>query len=495
MLALGVIVARRDIWSYDAHIMAQVAHGMVTEQSVRVHDDPLGLSTPYAAYGIGMSALMVISEYVAMVLHTPVGGLHSLINAVVLAATAVTLWFLARALGAGPRLASATALVTAAATPLLAYAATSFSEPATALGAGLGLLGIVRANHGGTRRDALVGGALVGAGVGLATMMRFDSLALVAPVLCIGLLVVTRDRLRALAACAAAATPGLAVVVAYNVLRYGSPLQTRYQGVPSEQAWSHPLLSGVYGLVASPGRGLLVYAPIALVMVFFWRPVWRRSPVLALVCAALLVDRILLYATWHAWHGGVAWGPRFLVPALPALAPFILAALQWTLGTLRGAAPDRRWRTAAARALLILVGLSTGIQFLGAFTDPAKDRLMAALHDAEATLPADAAGAASPARQHVWDEAMFQWRLAPVLDHVPRLLTGQNIGGRFTGGGLRLPGLLLATTALAGALRATLRRPQDALGAPAPPRHRALPIPVQRTESEPRAGHVVRDIP
>jgi len=40
----------------------------------------------------------------------------------------------------------------------------------------------------------------------------------------------------------------------------------------------------------------------------------------------LFVVRLLFYARWWAWYGGNSWGPRFLVPVLPAFAPVIAAA-------------------------------------------------------------------------------------------------------------------------------------------------------------------------
>jgi hypothetical protein len=394
-----------------------------------------------------MPALMAVCEYLSPVLRTPAIELDALINPVVVAAIAVVVWFLARARGAGPRLSAAVAIGAVVATPLLPYTATSFVEPATALGVALALLGIQLAAH----RPTL-GGALVGVGIGLATLMRFDSLALVAPVVGIALLVAARARLRAAVACGAAAAPALAVVAAYNVLRYGSPLQTQYQNFPSDQAWSHPILSGVYGLVASPGRGLLIYAPATLLLVLFWRPVWRRSPALALACAALFADRVLVYAAWHGWHGGVNWGPRFLVPALPALAPFLLEALRWAATTLRRAGVART----AAVAVLGLIGVSIGVQVVGASTDPALGRLVAAIHEGETVRPADmttAEWAVSAQGQAVWDAAMMDWSLAPVVEHTGQLARGKNLTSRFFVGGVNPVGLVAVGIGFALGLR------------------------------------------
>src|SRR5262249_5370586 len=36
----------------------------------------------------------------------------------------------------------------------------------------------------------------------------------------------------------------------------------------------------------------------------------------------------LLYARWWSWYGGAIWGPRFLLPAIPAFAPALAVAFQ-----------------------------------------------------------------------------------------------------------------------------------------------------------------------
>jgi hypothetical protein len=443
VLAVGVFVSTPDIWSYDAVIMRQVAQSMVTEHSLRVHDDPYGLNTPYASYGLGMPLLMAVGEYLGPHLGRPASDLEVLVNPVLLAMTAVVVALSARAGGAGPRLAAAAALVVCLATPLLPYAATEFSEPGTALGVALALLGVTL-----VARRPLAAGMTLGAGVGLTAMMRFDSLLLVAPVVGLALLVQARRRwLLAVLGAAAGAAPGLAVVVAYNEIRYGSPLQTTYQGLPAGTAWSHPFWPGFTGLLVSPGRGLLVYAPVVLVVVLCWRPVWRRSPVLALACAALVVDRLVVYPFWHAWPGGVTWGPRFLVPALPAVAPFVVAALRFMART----RPSRTaWRPAlGAAGLLVLIAVSLGVQVVGALTSSEGDRLHTAIGQRTTWSGQGSYGefATSPAVMAAWDSAIMDWSLFPVTDHTRRLLHGQGVSSRFLAP--VHPGMLVGLAAVA----------------------------------------------
>lgn len=70
----------------------------------------------------------------------------------------------------------------------------------------------------------------------------------------------------------------------------------------------------------------------------------------------LIVVQALAFAGWWSWDGGVAWGPRFLLPILPLMTVAIVPIL------------DRsRQRRLLFVAIGTLVLLSLMLQVLGAF--------------------------------------------------------------------------------------------------------------------------------
>jgi hypothetical protein len=303
---------------YDPDIARQVAHSMVTEGTFLVRDDAFGLNKPYASYAFGMTLLMVIPEIVGPLIGRPPTNLDTLINPVLLAIIALITWLTARRFGCATRVQAA--VVTFAvvfATPLLAYSATAFSEIAVALGIAAAILGLLR-----IRDDVWAGGLLVGAGAGIAGLFRTDSFLLVAPIVAIGGLVAARRRFPALVTMAAGFAPGVILTGYYNVARFGSPFVFQYQNFPLVKSFGAPFWQGLYGLLASPGRGIFFYAPVLLLVLIGFKWAWRRSQVITIVCLVLIVDRFLFYASWWAWHGGGGWGPRFLVPFMAALTPF-----------------------------------------------------------------------------------------------------------------------------------------------------------------------------
>jgi hypothetical protein len=124
-------------------------------------------------------------------------------------------------------------------------------------------------------------------------------------------------------------------LVAFNLSRYGDPLNTGY--LPAE-TFSAIWWQGIWGQLFSPGRGLLLYSPVFLLSLMGLPAFFRRHRPEAVLALSVILIHLLLYGKWFMWHGGFAWGPRFMVPTLPfwaiLLAP--VADLRFTLYDLRG---------------------------------------------------------------------------------------------------------------------------------------------------------------
>jgi hypothetical protein len=107
---------------------------------------------------------------------------------------------------------------------------------------------------------------------------------------------------------AAGAAPFLLLILSLNWYRFGSPLMDGHGQDPAVSL--EPFRGGIPGLLLSPGKGLLYYAPLCVLALFHQRD-WRLwTPfVLSLVFHGML----------HDWTGGTGWGPRFLFTTLPFL--------------------------------------------------------------------------------------------------------------------------------------------------------------------------------
>lgn len=162
--------------------------------------------------------------------------------------------------------------------------------------------------------------ALAGISAGLTVVTRYDAVLFV-PLVGLFPILVRYVRAGWRAAVLDALIYSLSVVpwavalLAWNWLRFGSLLHTGLQ----ERTFGEPPLTGLAGLLISPGKGLIWYMPLVLVLPFVARSYYRRAGPFALFSVALVVPTLLLYANILYWHGDPAWGPRYLYAVLPYL--------------------------------------------------------------------------------------------------------------------------------------------------------------------------------
>jgi hypothetical protein len=118
----------------------------------------------------------------------------------------------------------------------------------------------------------------------------------------------------------------------YQWYLYGNPFMTGYgTGVMShfnpKYFWYR-----FSGLLWSPGRGIIWYAPPVLLLPLGLWLLWQRAWQIALLCLGVTLAHLGFYAMLLYWHGGGSWGPRYLVIALP----FMILPLAPLLERIRG---------------------------------------------------------------------------------------------------------------------------------------------------------------
>lgn len=147
------------------------------------------------------------------------------------------------------------------------------------------------------------------------------------------------------------ALPGLLLLLAHNYVKTGHPLRTGYQSGQLGLFAGH-LPTGLFGLLLSPGKGLVFYSPLVLLSVIGLPAAWRTARRTTALLVAVSASVTLLSAKYPVWHGGFCYGPRYLVPLIPLLA---LLSVPWL---------SALWQH-APRRLALCLGL-TGSLGLGA---------------------------------------------------------------------------------------------------------------------------------
>ncbi|HWU91541.1 MAG TPA: hypothetical protein VN253_29940 [Kofleriaceae bacterium] len=154
---------------------------------------------------------------------------------------------------------------------------------------------------------------------------------------------------------AATSAPFAAAALIYNFLCWGSPISTGYHPYFETYWGEHPLV-GLWGMFLSPGKSVFLYSPPLLLGLAALPRLWRdhRPACLAVLAAAAPV--LAVYSRYKL-NGDYAWGPRFAVFFVPALALGFAVLLDAWL-----AAPVR-WLRRAVLALVVALGVA--VQLLG----------------------------------------------------------------------------------------------------------------------------------
>jgi Dolichyl-phosphate-mannose-protein mannosyltransferase len=270
-------------------------------------------------------------------------------GAVIMAAAAALVYLCLLELGYRRRSSVLGALVFAFATMAWPYSRTFFREPLTVLAYLLAIYAALRYRPPAPR--SLVWPALAGASLGLALTTKQISIVLIPPLVLLAVVyewgrpsgksLVTGDRTGRVGAAVAAIVPlavflllgrlynaavlGGVEVFARDIVDYTTNPQLS-QSVPER------MIRAALGLSISPYKGLLWYSPALIlglvgVIPFLRRRLWEGVAFLMLVGALLLG-----YSRYNYWSGGVAWGSRYMLPAVPFLVLLAAPVWAWLVG-------------------------------------------------------------------------------------------------------------------------------------------------------------------
>jgi hypothetical protein len=368
-------------------------------------------------------------------------------GAVIMAAAAALIYLCLLELGYRRRSSTLGAFVFAFATMAWPYSRTFFREPLTVLAYLLAIYAALRYRPPAPR--SLVWPALAGASLGLALTTKQISVVLIPPLVLLavvyewsrpsGRTLVTGDRTGRAGAAVAALVPlavflllgrlynaavlGGVEVFARDIVDYTTNPQLS-QSVPER------MIRAALGLSVSPYKGLFWYSPALILGLIGAVPFLRRRRWEGLAFLMLVGALLLGYSRYNYWSGGVAWGSRYMLPAVPFLV--LLAAPVWGWLTRDGAPSGGRFpeevgrqnrrRSGLARAIdlmlriltILLLVVSVLVQVLGISVDLRTYELRFLLDQAEVW------GGIGQAIEALYLKPAY----SPVLGHLRLLFSG-----------------------------------------------------------------------
>lgn len=107
------------------------------------------------------------------------------------------------------------------------------------------------------------------------------------------------------------------IMALLNDIRFDSPLDFGYHSIT---ATAHTELTGLVGLIISPGFGVCIFYPLFVIFPLSIYLLYRyHSKSLSLLCVYAFVSCWIFFGTLQSpvWASFANWGPRYLVPVIP----------------------------------------------------------------------------------------------------------------------------------------------------------------------------------
>jgi hypothetical protein len=250
-----------------------------------------------------------------------------------------------------------TALIIGLATPVFSYSQAFYGHVLAAACIAGALAAIVSRENAGLSDHRLV---LVGALLGTAVVVEYPAAVAGLP---IALLALALERRRALIFGVLGALVPLGVLVAYDLIAFGTPLPVGYEHSTLWQdqhdvgfmSLTYPRWVAIWGLSGSSYRGLFFYSPILIAAIpGAWLALKDPRQRLPSFVALSSFGLMFLFASSSVmWWGGFSVGPRYILPAIPLLALPLGACIGWLN------AQPFRLRAAGLSLIALLGALST----------------------------------------------------------------------------------------------------------------------------------------
>lgn len=291
------------------------------------------LEPVYTVRSLLLSALGVPFYYLALALHfSPITSVGLLFNSLVISLTAVVIFYISIEVHRSKKTAFLLSLIFSVCSFIWPYNSTFWVQPLQALVLAVSLYLIITVHHydksflchytilNASHRRFFFSG-LAGFFLGLSIFAHPTSIIFLPAFLIYSFLRVMRHDKKNFVSLVSVLAAMLVLIGIVNYIRFGSLTEFGY-GYFSTLA-THDGWVGLLGLLISPGAGLLFYFPLTVLLPLGAKYMYKDKRALFFLCVYIIVANWIYVGTLSfgaepiSWSGGVAWGPRYLIPVLP----------------------------------------------------------------------------------------------------------------------------------------------------------------------------------
>jgi hypothetical protein len=149
----------------------------------------------------------------------------------------------------------------------------------------------------------------------------------------------------------------LAAFIAYSRINFGHTLPSYFL---VSRLDFHSFWIGLAGNLISPSRGLLIFVPIILFLIYLSIRYASElpSPRLAMLCLFIMVAHLIVVSGFSPWYGGHCFGPRYTASLVPWFALLGILAIKARVSWREKhelARYSRRWKTEIAFGVTLLL--------------------------------------------------------------------------------------------------------------------------------------------
>lgn len=373
-LVFQVLITSGHIYSFDEEVTFRTALSIVERGATAIEhtesnhfyckQSPDG--NYYSKFGIGFSLFLVPFIILGKVIALATGWsgerytmlmyfIATQANAVVIAATVAVFYLLTHLTTGRHRLSVVIATALGFATFLMPYGRTLFNDPLVLFN----LTAILYMYHRYSNEAKTGFLAVAGICTGFMFATRFEYLVIVPGILSLFALRIYKTNLplKRIVALLVPVIIVAALLGLYNFSRFGSFHDTGIFDQDPSDRFSTPILTGLFGMFCSPGKGIFFYAPVLLLSLAGLKTfIRKRGGEGWILLLLILAPIIIVHGLWHSWMGGWSWGPRRLIGVL---ALTLLPAIDY-LAVVSG-----KRLMFARRIFIFLFGLGLLVQISG----------------------------------------------------------------------------------------------------------------------------------
>lgn len=273
----------------------------------------------YSRYGLGLAFIfapyVILGKSIAPLINIPqdlvINFLISFYNIFFGAGACVVMFYLVKFFGNSDRDSVITALLLGLGTFCWRYSAWDFSEAAQMFFLLFTIYCVLK--------NSLKGSSL--GGLSFACLLLLKSLYIIyLPIFVVYILIKNRREpktsLRQTGVFLFTALSGFALILFLNYLRFGEILEFGY-GLEARNFYLSGIKEHSARLFYWLDKGILIYNPIFILGIVGYYKFFRLFRKEMLFFLSVIALNFILTSSWYGWHGGWAWGPRYLVPTAP----------------------------------------------------------------------------------------------------------------------------------------------------------------------------------